>query len=68
MAYDNDTKYGIATTSTAGLVKSANGLNQVAVASSGIMSVNSLSTDKLVAGSNVIILNGGGAVIGSSSE
>lgn len=61
-AYDNDTKYGIATTSTAGLVKSANGLNQVAVASSGIMSVNSLSTDKLVAGSNVIILNGGGAV------
>lgn len=61
-AYDNDTKYGIATTSTAGLVKSAGGLNQVAVASSGIMSVNSLSTDKLVAGSNVIILNGGGAV------
>lgn len=61
-ANDNDTKYGIANASTAGLVKSATGTNQVGVDGSGVMTVSSLSTDKLVEGTNVIILNGGGAV------
>lgn len=56
-----DTTYAVATASTSGLVKSATGANQVAVATTGIMSVNNITTDKIINGSNVLILNGGGA-------
>lgn len=58
-----DTTYSVATSSVLGLVKSASGTNQVAVASgTGIMSVSAISTDILVQGSNVLILDGGGAI------
>lgn len=57
-----DTTYGIATSSTAGLVKSASGTNQIAVnATTGIMSFSACSTDTFVQGTNTLILNGGGA-------
>lgn len=58
-----DTTYSVATSSVLGLVKSASGTNQVAVASgTGIMSVSAISTDILVQGSNTLILDGGGAI------
>lgn len=57
-----DTTYGIATSSVAGLVKSASGTNQIAVnATTGIMSFSACSTDTFVQGTNTLILNGGGA-------
>lgn len=56
-----DTTYNIATTSDAGLVKSATGTNQVTVASSGVMTLASCSTDKFVQGVNTLIINGGTA-------
>lgn len=57
-----DTTYDIATSSVAGLVKSATGTNQVAVnESTGIMSFSAVQTDTFVQGVNTLILNGGGA-------
>lgn len=56
-----DTTYSIATLSKTGLVKSATGINNVSVAGDGVMSVASVSTDILSQGSNVLILDGGGA-------
>lgn len=56
-----DTTYGIATASDAGLVKSQTGTNQIAVDSTGIMSFSACQTDTFVQGTNTLILNGGGA-------
>lgn len=57
-----DTTYDIATSSVAGLVKSATGTNQVAVNSTtGVMSFSAVQTDTFVQGANTLILNGGGA-------
>lgn len=57
-----DTTYDIATSSVAGLVKSATGTNQVAVNSTtGVMSFSAVQTDTFVQGVNTLILNGGGA-------
>lgn len=52
-------KLSIATTSTAGLVKSSTAAGKVAVGTDGAMTVNSVSTDILYNGSNTLILNGG---------
>ena len=49
----------IATTAKAGLVLSATGKNQISVNSTGVMSVNSVSTDLLFNGTNTLILDGG---------
>lgn len=57
-----DTTYAAANASTLGLVKSATGANKVSVGSDGTMSLANVSTDILTQGSNVLILNGGGAV------
>ena len=51
----------IAAESTLGLVTTSSQLNGISVAVTGEMSVNSLSTDKLVQGSQTLILNGGNA-------
>lgn len=51
----------IAAASTLGLVTTSEALNGISVAVTGEMSVNSLSTDKLVQGSQTLILNGGNA-------
>lgn len=57
-----DTTYDIATSTTAGLVKSATGTNQVAVnGTTGVMSFSAVQTDTFVQGVNTLILNGGGA-------
>ena len=57
-----DTTYGIATSSKAGLVTSATGTNQIAVnETTGVMSFSACSTDTFVQGTNTLILNGGGA-------
>ena len=51
----------IATKNALGLVTTSEALNGISVAVTGEMSVNSLSTDKLVQGSQTLILNGGNA-------
>ena len=51
----------IAAASTLGLVTTSGEVNGISVAVTGEMSVNSLSTDKLVQGSQTLILNGGNA-------
>lgn len=51
----------IAAASTLGLVTTSSQVNGISVAVTGEMSVNSLSTDKLVQGSQTLILNGGNA-------
>lgn len=56
-----DTTYTVANASTAGLVKSASGANKVTVFGDGTMNVSSVSTDIITNGTNVLILNGGGA-------
>ena len=56
-----DTTYDIATASEPGLVKSASGTNQITVAQTGVMTLASCSTDKLVQGTNILIINGGTA-------
>ena len=53
----------IATTSKAGVVKSSTANNNVTVNSSGLMTVNNITTDKLVAGTNTLILDCGNATI-----
>lgn len=52
-----------ATTAAHGLVKSATGLNNVTVANTGVMTVASLSTDKLVQGSDTLIFDCGNATL-----
>ena len=54
-------RLSIATTSTAGLVKSSTSQGKVSVGTDGAMTVNSVSTDILYNGSNTLILNGGTA-------
>lgn len=54
--------YGIATASAAGLVKSSSAQNQLSVNSAGLMTVNSLSTDRLVPGTSVLIFDCGSVV------
>lgn len=49
----------IATTSTAGLVKAS---EEISVATDGVMSISKVSTDVLVNGQNVLILDGGTAL------
>lgn len=51
----------IATTTNLGVVKSSTTTNGVAVGTDGAMSVNSVSTDKLVDGIEILILDCGGA-------
>lgn len=54
----------VATADTLGGVKSASGENQVAVAATGVMSVNSLNVNKLVqTAGDTLILNGGSAAV-----
>ena len=53
----------IATTSKAGVVKSSTANNNVTVNNSGLMTVNNITTDKLVAGTNTLILDCGNATI-----
>ena len=54
----------IASTSKAGVVKSSTSNNTVSVnSSSGVMTVNNITTDKLVAGSNTLVLDCGNATI-----
>lgn len=52
-----------ATAAVHGLVKSATGLNNVTVASTGVMTVASLSTDKLTQGSDTLIFDCGNATL-----
>jgi len=52
--------YGIATTSVNGLVKSSTANNSIAVNSStGVMTINNITTDKLISGSATLILDCG---------
>jgi hypothetical protein len=52
----------IATSSALGVVKSSASNDQVAVnATTGVMSLNGVTTDKLVQGTDTLILNGGAA-------
>ena len=51
--------YSIATTSVAGIVKASTAANQINVDSTGLMTVNSLSTDKLITGTNTLVLDCG---------
>ena len=53
----------IATDSLLGVVKSSTKINEIAVGADGVMSVNTVSTDKLEQGSDTIVWNGGGATI-----
>lgn len=53
----------IATDTLLGVVKSSAKINEIAVGADGVMSVNTVSTDKLEQGSDTIVWNGGGANI-----
>ena len=53
----------IATDTLLGVVKSSAKINEIAVGADGVMSVNTVSTDKLEQGSDTIVWNGGGATI-----
>lgn len=53
----------IATDTLLGVVKSSAKINEIAVGADGVMSVNTISTDKLEQGSDTIVWNGGGATI-----
>ena len=53
----------IATDTLLGVVKSSTKINEIAVGADGVMSVNTVSTDKLEQGSDTIVWNGGGATI-----
>lgn len=57
--WNNKYSAAIANTKTAGLVLAATGNNQVNVSSTGVMTVNSVSTDLLFNGTNTLILDGG---------
>lgn len=54
----------VANTSRFGVVRSSNGFNQISVnESTGIMSVDTITTDIIANGNNTLILNGGGAAL-----
>jgi len=53
----------IATDTLLGVVKSSAEINKIAVGADGVMSVNTISTDKLEQGSDTIVWNGGGASV-----
>ena len=57
--WNNKYSAAIANTKTAGLVLAATGNNQVKVRSTGVRTVNSVSTDLLFNGANTLILDGG---------
>lgn len=61
IAEDKSVDIKLATAESAGVVKSSAADNGVAVAEDGTMSVNSLSTDKIIQGTKEFVLNGGNA-------
>lgn len=60
---DKGVNIPIATDTLLGVVKSSSKINEIAVGADGVMSVNTVSTDKLEQGSDTIVWNGGGATI-----
>lgn len=60
---DKSVNIPIATDTLLGVVKSSAKINEIAVGADGVMSVNTVSTDKLEQGSDTIVWNGGGATI-----
>ena len=60
---DKGVNIPIATDTLLGVVKSSTKINEIAVGADGVMSVNTVSTDKLEQGSDTIVWNGGGATI-----
>ena len=60
---DKGVNIPIATDTLLGVVKSSAKINEIAVGADGVMSVNTVSTDKLEQGSDTIVWNGGGAAI-----
>ena len=60
---DKGVNIPIATDTLLGVVKSPAKINEIAVGADGVMSVNTVSTDKLEQGSDTIVWNGGGATI-----
>ena len=60
---DKGVNIPIATDTLLGVVKSSTKINEIAVGADGIMSVNTVSTDKLEQGADTIVWNGGGATI-----
>ena len=58
---DKSVNIPMATAAVLGVVKGAAETNKVAIEADGTMSVNEISTDKLVQGSNELILDGGAA-------
>lgn len=60
---DKGVNIPIATDTLLGVVKSSAKINEIAVGADGVMSVNTVSTDKLEQGSDTIVWNGGGANI-----
>ena len=60
---DKGVNIPIATGTLLGVVKSSAKINEIAVGADGVMSVNTVSTDKLEQGSDTIVWNGGGATI-----
>ena len=60
---DKGVNIPMATDTLLGVVKSSTKINEIAVGADGVMSVNTVSTDKLEQGSDTIVWNGGGATI-----
>lgn len=60
---DKGVNIPIATDTLLGVVKGSSKINEIAVGADGVMSVNTVSTDKLEQGSDTIVWNGGGATI-----
>ena len=60
---DKSVNIPIATDTLLGVVKSSAKINEIAVGADGVMSVNTVSTDKLEQGSDTIVWNGGSATI-----
>ena len=60
---DKGVNIPIATDTLLGVVKSSAKINEIAVGADGVMSVNTISTDKLEQGSDTIVWNGGGATV-----
>ena len=60
---DKGVNIPIATDTLLGVVKSSAKINEIAGGAEGVMSVNTVSTDKLEQGSDTIVWNGGGATI-----
>lgn len=60
---DKGVNIPIATDTLLGVVKSSAKINEIAVGADGVMSVNTVSTDKLEQGSDTIVWSGGGATI-----